>query len=867
MTGLYRKEISARRHPRAGRLVKLAACAAFLAAFGCSSTPRMAGDMRVFSANMESRKMKTWVRVHGTRAPVTVLLDEYAIPYVTGSSDADLAFAMGYLHARERRFQMELFRMTALGRLREILGGEVPPAILRIEMASRMIGFSAEAAELFAGLGDEDRGMLESYADGVNEATKKERRPIEFALLDYDPEPWNPVDTLSILAMISFGFCKNWEQELSRLELMVYQLRTGSTIPRALGIWPARFDLPPHLVGVKPASDPFAGVPEVSAELAEYLETKFAGKAQLAETGRETVPSTPFDDLAKILNPVMSSNNWAVDGIWTATGKSALALDPHFPISLPPLVYIAALKLDAADGRGYEVMGAGIPGLPALPFGTNGKVAWGPTSNWADVADLYVEKQVEERPGSYLTEGGEEPFTVRDEVFKVRTSRGYAREKKTVRVSRHGVIVNDFLDRLPADFPLVALRRAQTFGQTLRSLGLLYRAGSVSEARAALEGFTAMVGNWALADSLGSIGYAGPVNLPVRKGFLGTVPVPGWNGKYEWQGSVPAGSLPGIQNPEAHYLATANNQVVQPESLGYPINFEGDVPHRVGRILEKLSAGNADGQTAAIFRSIQMDGTDPGFLAAKPALAGALDTLRRDADARVAKAAALLADWDGRVDPDSPVPTIYQSFISHLMIELLSDEVPPETLKFLLFYFNVDPLLFGIISDPANPAWDIRGTAGIEDAMELQLLAFRKTARALTKAYGGRVDNWRWKKAAPLSFSHPFGSAISILNRSGFPPRGTGSSVYMHKYDRSDPVRFPVSYGPVLRIVVDFADPSSSTISIPGGQSGRPFSRNYDDILPLFMRGDGVAMELDFNAVEARGARRIELVPDGVTAE
>jgi penicillin amidase len=157
----------------------------------------------------------------------------------------------------------------------------------------------------------------------------------------------------------------------------------------------------------------------------------------------------------------------------------------------------------------------------------------------------------------------------------------------------------------------------------------------------------------------------------------------------------------------------------------------------------------------------------------------------------------------------------------------------------------------------------------IEMAADVQRRVFRRTVRDLEKAYGDRVEDWSWKRAAPFTLSHSFGRgfAFDMMNRTGLPPRGTASSVFMHKYDRSNPIRFPISYGPVLRIVVDFSDLSHSIVSIPGGQSGRPSSPNYDDILPLYMRGDGVGMEMDFQAVEKLGARRIELMPDETMRE
>ncbi len=347
------------------------------------------------------------VRVTGVSGPVTILLDRHGIPHISAGSEADAAFAMGYMHARDRRFQMELLRMDALGRLRELLGSRVPPAVLRLELFSRALGFAREARDVLDNFPAEDQRILAAYADGVNAATAYEPEPLELHLLGYEPQPWTAADSLAILQTISFGFCKDWEQELVRLEIVVHQLRQGSTIDHALGIWPPRFDFPPHLIGVKPAKDPFAAIapmaPELASSLLENLSASLAPVSPL-------VPPAATDPLSRALDLRFLSNNWAVSGTWTGTGKSAFAIDPHMPSSLPPLPYIVAVQLDSATEGSYHIIGASFPGLPAVPFGTNGAVAWGPTSNWADVTDLYVEKPAPGRPGFYQTEDGDRPF-------------------------------------------------------------------------------------------------------------------------------------------------------------------------------------------------------------------------------------------------------------------------------------------------------------------------------------------------------------------------------------------------------------------------------------------------------------------------
>ena len=789
----------------------------------------------------------------GLRGPVSIIIDAHGIPHVSARNEADLAFAMGYMHARDRRFQMELLRMDSLGRLREFLGARVPRAVLRLEIISRSLGFDQEARALAAELPEEDQRLLSSYADGVNLATRTEPRPFEFRLLGYVPEPWTPEDSLAILQAVSFGFCKNWEQELVRLEIAVFQLRKGFTIHHALGIWPLRFDLPPHLIGRKPGTDPFASIPPVAPELAAYLEQTFGaeGLASALET-RPGPLDAPTDALSSALDLRFLSNNWAVDGAWTGTGRSVFAVDPHMPSSLPPLPYLVSLSLDSPAEGTYTVAGAGIPGLPAVVFGTNGRVAWGPTSNWADVTDLYVEKEAPDRPGYYETEKGDLPFLTRQETFLVRHGSTFTREERTVRATRHGVILNDFIDRLPGDFPLVAIARAQTFGSSFRSMSRLYRSATVSEARSALNGLTAFVGHWVLADSQGNIGYASPVNLPIRTSFLGTFPVPGWNGEYEWKGFVPAAELPGVENPPRGFIATANNQVVQPESTGYPLNFEGDEPFRVERINQRLALGRSGSDLLGQMSLLQADGRDNSFQSVRSLIERGIAPLADAPSPLLASAARTLLSWDGNTDPDSPAPTLYQSLLTTLMDTLLSGEVSPPTLDFLLFYFNTDPLIFGMLDDPANPVWrDIRAKTG-RDREGVVAMCFRLTVAALSKKYGSRLTGWTWRRAAPVTLSHPLGSipGFGFLNRGGIPPRGTASSVWMHKYDRRDPARFPVIYGPGLRLVVDFNDPSRCLVSLPGGQSGRPASRHYGDMLPLFETGKGVTLDLDLQAAE-----------------
>lgn len=828
----------------------------------CATTPPVP---RVYANNTQAIKGSLALALQGPRQPITIDLSAYGVPYITATTETDLAFALGYMHARDRRFQMELYRMDSMGRLRELVGGNAGESIIRLELAARALDFRGQAERLLFSLSAEDIAMLAAYSEGVNRATEREPVPFEFKLLRYRPQPWEPLDCISIMELVSFGFCKNWEQELARLEIMVNQLKTGGTIERALAIWKPRFDFPPHLIGTKPARDPFAGIPPLAPELAKYLTdtiTPVAGTSPgAAPAAGPRTQDAAADTLAMMLDfSSAASNNWAVSGAWTGTGKAALAEDPHMPLSLPSMIYLASIRLQGLTS--YQVVGGSIPGLPAIPFGTNGRVAWGPTSNWADVTDLYVEMP-SEKDGFYKTENGDVPFTVRHEVFRIKRAVGFTEETRTFRMTRHGPLVNDFQDQLAGDFPLVALSKGETFGRTLTSIRQLYRAGTVQEARTALSGFTAMVGHWALADSSGGIAYTGPVNLPLRPSHLGTVPVPGWNGTYEWKTFVSPQDIPGMVNPPAGFLSTANNQVIQPESTGYPVDFEGDVGYRAARITGLLALGGGNPDIAAYMAAIQMDGLDASIEGARKTLTRALGPLTTDPDPFLAAAARDLIGWDGAVTPESALPTIYESFLSQILRRVMSDEVSRPTLDWLLFYFNADPLLFSILEDPSNPAWDDRLTPEVETADAVMQDAFRSTVRALSEAYGTEIADWSWSRAAPFTLRHPFGKMklMEFLNRPGLPPQGSAHSVFMHKFGRADPIRFPIEYGPAMRLVVDLANLPHSLMSIPGGQSGRSESPHYADILPLYLKGEGVGLEMGARVVDTDTSLRVTIVP------
>ena len=835
------------------------------AGFSCSTPTGRYISYRVTPDNIDTRGYIN-VDVPFVKNEVKVYLDEYAVPHIESDNVYDLYFAFGYMQARDRRFQMEILRNLSAGRMREMIGQMDKSGVMkRLEIFSRMIGLYIDAKAVLESANERDMKILQAYSDGVNTATEIEPVPMEFRILNYTPKPWTPEDTGVVIAMIAFGLCKNWEMELGRMELVVHQLKTGGSIDRALEIWKQKKIWGPHLFGKAPAEDPFADIPLIPEELREYLEANFKGNEKpAAPKDQVSMNKDEWAPFRALLSGRSASNNWAIGGKWTRTGKGAFSSDPHMPHLLPPLGYLAHLKCTDCEEQNYNVIGAGFVGLPAIAFGTNGKTTWGPTSNWADVTDLFVEKTVPGKPDHYYDNGKEKPFKIRKEVFRIRQDDGsYEEETYSIRETIRGVVINDFIERIPKDFPILALKRSHDPGRPLLALNNLYQSENVTQARNSLNDFTVMIGHWSLADHHGNVAYTGPLHLPDRKHHLGTFPVPGWNDKYTWKEFIPIDKLPWVENPSFGWTASANHQIVHPGSYGYPINFEGNVPFRFKRIHDMLNKGNTGEPIVAQLGVQQLDNLDAGWLLVRDLFNRSIARFENNENKTLADAVEALKNWDGKCGPESVGTSIFQTICAYLLKETMEDEVSEKTLEFMMVYFNIDPLVYSIFSDPSNPAWDDRRTQKVESAEDVIAECFKKGVLGMAERYGKKVDKWIWNTVAPFEIQHSFGSIKALgkfLNRK-VPTQGVFSTVSMHQGERDELNHFPVKHGPVLRIMIDLNDLPGSKMVVPGGQSGRPISKHYDDMLDLFLKGDGISMEMDFDKIKERSVGVLSLIP------
>jgi len=561
------------------------------------------------------------VRVPGLGGPVAISLDADGIPRIIAGSDLDAAAALGFMHARDRMFQMELMRRAASGRLSEIAGA----ATLRSDRTMRVLGLRMRAVGDLPHLDAETRAMLEAYSSGVNAwiAARGRFAAPEFIPLGA-PEPWTAVDSLLWGKIMGLYLSGNWRSELARAALQGH-LPTE----RLQALWPPQDDTPRPDARL---------LPDLHG-----LETRLAA----------AVPDFP----EPFTWPNSASNEWAVDGTQTTTGHPLLAGDPHLSFGLPSIWYLARIETP-----GGVLAGATAPGVPFLVIGHNGRIAWSFTTTGADTQDVFIETMLPD--GSYQTPDGPQPFTEREERIRVR---GAADERLAVRETRHGPVLSD-LDARSGPVLAVAMANLAPGDSTAAGLLALNHANEVAEAGKASELISAPVQNLLVADRT-AIALFTTGRVPVRRAGDGTLPVEGADGAHDWTGFAGGSALPRILAPAGGRLVNANERVAGPD---FPVFMGADWfgDWRARRIRQMLAA--VAKHDAAGFAAMQVDAISSFAVQILPKL---LATTPLDAVSK--QALALLSHWDGSMQADLPQPLIFNAWVRQFEAAMLRHaEVP-----------------------------------------------------------------------------------------------------------------------------------------------------------------------------------------------
>ncbi len=729
---------------------------------------------------------------------VTVIRDSWGVPHIYATNTHDLFFTQGYVHAQDRFWQMEFWRRIGSGRLAEILG----PSALDSDRFIRTVGWHRTAARELEMLDDETRAALEAYAEGVNAyiSTHRDRLGLEFTILgltgvDFEPEPWTPLNTLTWAKVMAWDLGGNMDAELLRANIVA---RLGSDALDDL-VPPYREDYPvvvPH--------------PLTGGTL-------------------DSVPEAAFATHALGVGDGLGSNDWVVSGSRTETGLPLLADDMHLGIQMPSIWYELGLHCEPVGADcPYNVTGYSFASTPGIIVGHNDHIAWGVTNVGPDVQDLFIEQVNPENPNQYLFQGEwVDMETVREEIT-------VAGEDEPVvvnaRITRHGPIINDVVGGEEEDWsfgwqPLALSWTALQPGTLIRSVFLLDKASDWESFREALSYWNVPSQNFVYADVEGNIGYQMPGSIPIRAAGDGTLPVPGWSGEYEWTGFIPFDELPRSFNPPEGYIATANNAVVGPD-FPYLITRDWSPGYRAQRIVELLTAN--DSVSIADIQAMHGD-SSPAYV--REILPTVLATSTDDP--RLAEALDLLREWDGRAVRDSAGAALFESFRIHLVDLTLGDELGEQLLRRARSSAAV--AVERLLADPACPWFDDVNTPEVETRDEIVLRALEAAVDELTEKLGQDMSRWRWGDLHTATFENQslgqsgVAPIEAIFNRGPVAVDGARNTINATGYSMSHP--YEVTTVPSQRMIVDLADFTRSLSMHTTGQSGHPFHRHYDDMI------------------------------------
>jgi penicillin G amidase len=771
----------------------------------------------------------------GLRAPAEIAIDCWGIPHLRASTCDDLFFVQGFNAARDRLWQIDLWRKRGLG----LLATDFGPGYLAQDYAARLFLYRGDMVAEWASYAPDAQAICQAFVAGINAYValierEPARLPAEFRLLGTRPARWAADDVVRVR---SHALTRNAISEvrranvLKRADLRTDLLRCGldpMVEPRfADGVTPE--DVPMQVLELfKLATAPVSFEP---ARLAARLDEAW------------TWIKTTDDGDVERATAEEGSNNWVVHGSRTATGRPILASDPHRSHAAPSLRYLVQLTMP-----GFDAIGAGEPAVPGLSLGHNGLVAFGLTIFPADQEDVYVYETHPDDPSRYRYGDGWEPFQRFDEIFAVK---GEADQVLTLSFSRHGPILFEDKTRRRA----VGLRSVWSEPGTAAYLGSL----SVMRTRTVAD-FAAAVGAWrtpsvnhVCADIDGTIGWFAAGLVPIRRNWEGLLPVAG-DGRFEWAGFLEANELPWQMDPSKGFFATANEMNLP---KGWPhgerrIGYEWAEASRAARIHEVLRDDRAHTLSAAC--RLQTD------VRSFPAMriCHLIDGLPASSE-DAAKGLALLRDWDRDLDVASPAAALFEVWWTlHLKPALLLRLAPDPALKPLLAPGDIDTLL-GLLEQP-DERFGVRAKDE-RDALLLNTLA--EAVRNCAARLGQDTEKWAWGRLHHGYFRHAAsplwpGNLSTSCDVGPLPLGGSGSTPMHAGYRIGD---FRCISGASVRLIMDVGDWDNSLCINAPGQSGNPGSPHYGDLALLWARGGYAPLLYSRARVEEATVARVRLVP------
>ena len=820
--------------------------------------------------------------VPGLAHPVQVLRDAADVTHVRAQRPQDAWFAMGYVHAQERSWQLEFNRRVMHGQLSEVFG----PATLKTDKLMRALDIMGAARRQYAGLPLYAKEALQAYSQGIQSfhQNRIQALPPEFYVLGVKPggeegAAWEPEDSVGWALMMALDLGGNWGNEFARLSV-AHALDTER-------LW----QLMPPYPGEKPAT--LADLSALYRQLGVY---RGAGAASAsATTGRTSWTNAPSasqphhegplsrqisagmlawaDELTRNAgtNEGKGSNNWVLAGTRTVSGKPLLANDPHLGLSAPAIWYFAGLQApagQASDGTpiaAIDAVGATLPGLPFVVLGRTDRVAWGFTNTNPDVQDLYIEQINPADATQYRTPDGWAPFTVRNETIRVK---GGADVQMQLRSTRHGPVLSDAQEShaqvLDLGRYVLALRWAalDADNQTVLAGLKTNQSKSVDELFDGLAHYHSPMQSVVAADDQGNIRFKAVGRVPLRDAandIRGVAPSPGWDARYDWKGWIPYAQTPqddgvgGAGGASTRgWIATANQRITAPD---YPHFLTQDwaLPYRYERIAELINA--REKHDAASMQAIHRDVTSLATRRLLPHLQSA-----QPSHSLAAAAQKQLQGFDGVMDAGKAAPLIFAAWTDELARGLIIPRIGDDRFNATYGKRDYRAALEGILE--RNDTWWCQPSTCAEQSAA----ALGRALDRLQAAYGADPARWRWGDAHPaLSAHRPFGNvpALARFFDVSVPSHGDAYTVNVGQYNAGEASGpFFNRHAASLRAVYDLADLEQSRFIYQTGQSGLVFSPRYRDMSRTWA-------ETGYRALQRQPAQwvhQLTLIPTGAAS-
>lgn len=762
------------------------------------------------------------VQIEGLSGPGKIILDHAGVPHIFASTAKDAFFLQGYAVARDRLWQIDLWRKRGLGRLAASFG----PAFAAQDEASRLFLYRGDMKAEWAAYPREAKGWTEAFVAGINAyvgEVRAGRRPLpaEFRLTGSAPETWSADEVVRIR---SNALVSNLTEEVARARALCRGDLKLEPLRRTLD--------PPHVLKIPDGLDPCAVPANVlDTFLLATAGVRFDGKKIAAAADAPQGPARQEE----------GSNNWVIAPGRSSTGRPILANDPHREHAVPSLRYLVHL-----DAPGLHLAGAGEPALPGIAFGHNDSVAWGLTIFPADQQDLYVYDLVPGDPSRYLYQGREEAMRVEREVLEVK---GEAPRPIELKFTRHGPVIA--VD--PASGHAFAVRSvwSEPGASAYFNAAWMFKATSFADFQTTRDHWKTPALNLVYADRRGEIGWMAAAAAPARPNWDGLLPVPG-DGRYEWNGLLPPEDLPSLRNPKEGFIATAN-----------AMNLPASYPNETRKIsfywtdrsrIDRISAVLAATPKASLDDSRRLQ-TDVRSKLAERALKLAAPLEGETDDQRAAL--RLLSGWDGAEGVDSAPAALFEIWIAHTLRQTATRLCVPEAAR-EAFDPDAGSLITALAAN--DPALGPDPSKTRRDILLQSLGAAFAEART---RLGPDPQLWRWGRLHQAAFAEPVAVLAPPGERAvyGVGPQeigGSGSTPMAASYRAGN---FNVAAGASVRMVLDVGGWDASTVINTPGQSGDPQSPHFRDLFPLWAKGAYAPFPYSKGAVEAAAETIIEVAP------